>query len=323
MLYFWNYEKQKVTFISMIPHEPNKNKGLLFGGICSVGSKIFLLPYNSEKIVAYDVEQQTYELIKVEGITDVPCMLFISAIREKNVIYCMPSMYDAIIKIDIDTMKLTYIKGWKDLCLGSRPCTSGINVNYGRKIIIPLYFENAILFFNKNTESWEKKVFDMGKKGFDGYLLYEDWLYIWAYNERELCRLNLMTCKIEKRVKLKFESISIIRLPDKRLLLNSVMTGEQIICDLDLNILKTRMQSNEAAQQDGNYSIWQVENLKNNYIFDAHGFFSTVDESGNMVFRKILAEDVDIGGFYHAYIKNNSFLNETEYMQLRDYILGI
>lgn len=87
-----------------------------FRGVSYCDNKIYLAPQNGVKeIYIYDVETQT---INRKEISESYCPigeqhnLFIEIVHYENRVFLIPGRYEAIVCLDLDTGKLSYIDGW-------------------------------------------------------------------------------------------------------------------------------------------------------------------------------------------------------------------
>lgn len=98
----------KIEFISYIPV---KNSLYTFANLFIDENKLYLIPRNADEIVIYDILNCTFSSIELdeEYKTRKDFLLYHSA-KYKRFLYIFPHTYDAIVKLDLDTNLIEYIK---------------------------------------------------------------------------------------------------------------------------------------------------------------------------------------------------------------------
>lgn len=148
-IYRVNTENYEIVEKHRFEGEEN-SEFMLYHDMEIYGNRIFFAPHKAEKIAVYDVDshEETYISLKpIEGKyrnSYLPTQKFASTFQDERYVYMLGYTYPAIIKMDAETLEITYIDGWLEEIEKYTPkhisygyFTMG-NVKRGRKVLLPM-----------------------------------------------------------------------------------------------------------------------------------------------------------------------------------------
>ena len=150
-----------------------------FRGIIYCDNKIYLAPQNGVKeILIYDVETQTVNKKEIsESYFPIGEQhnLFIEIVHYENRIFLIPGRYEAIVCLELDTGKLSYIDGWygdikNGLSLVDNPLVifNGITRIDESRILINGWKSNVSMIFDMKEMKYRIIYYDNIGKGLRG-----------------------------------------------------------------------------------------------------------------------------------------------------------
>lgn len=166
-------ETGKINLETFLPSFPNEKFGEFnqYSAIAYHEKKLIIAPMNGCCILFYDLDTKNIDCIPIDitGFNDNNRFhLFHAVYIYQNAAYCIPSRYSAIVKIDLNTMELCYIRDWHAVILQK---LNDANAQFFQTsyltddgiCILPCWQSNMILEMDFNTGRWE--TFCVGENG--------------------------------------------------------------------------------------------------------------------------------------------------------------
>lgn len=154
---------KRVDIIARYENAPNEKRDL-YRAIKKIGNKLVLAPRAAKEIAIYDMNLKEMQYLSLADVKD--CRKekydenykFVVSLKHKNTIYLLGYRYPAIVKIDIETLKVTYLTAWVDE-IESRIKTESDTRGYlihaitlGEEAWIACGNTNALLHLNFKTD---------------------------------------------------------------------------------------------------------------------------------------------------------------------------
>ncbi|MDE5697320.1 MAG: hypothetical protein K2I96_07925 [Lachnospiraceae bacterium] len=110
---------KSVDIIAQYENAPNEKRDL-YRAIKKIGNKLVLAPRAAKEIAIYDMELKEMRYLGLADVQD--CRKekydenykFVVSLRHRNTVYLLGYRYPAIVKIDLETSKVTYLTAWVD-----------------------------------------------------------------------------------------------------------------------------------------------------------------------------------------------------------------
>ncbi len=105
----YNMRENYTYIVGKVPNEKDF-QDCLYAGMYKWKNRIYLIPFLAREIAIFDVKTKQFNKIVVDSIEDFNNMALFGKVysKERN-LYCIPSYYSSIVKIDMETEKLDYI----------------------------------------------------------------------------------------------------------------------------------------------------------------------------------------------------------------------
>lgn len=105
----YSIKEKSTCVIGAIPNEVMFN-GSLYKGMYKWKNKVFLIPSGAREVAVYDCIKEKFEKIPVNNIDKYDGKaLFMKIYVKGKYLYCIPFVYEAILKIDMDSNHMEYI----------------------------------------------------------------------------------------------------------------------------------------------------------------------------------------------------------------------
>lgn len=103
-----------LRFIKGLPGDI-PGRGALYSGIAKFGDIFIIAPLNADSVLIYNEKTDDLHSIKLEKCEHIEAEkynIFTQIILQDSVAYLIPGRYPAIVKIDLDTLEVTYLQEW-------------------------------------------------------------------------------------------------------------------------------------------------------------------------------------------------------------------
>lgn len=193
-----NLKSGDIQRILTFPGFPD-NVWWCYNGIKKLNNKILLIPYNTADIYIYDLSKQNAKKIVLSEVHN-NTALFTNALQYKNKLYLLPSMYPAIVSIDMDTLEVCEFKQ----CIKSFSMKKEDPLLFSCAYIKKekyLYLaggnESKVIIFDMENEGYEIKKIGEYSFGYGNMIYDGDYFWLSAYKENCIVRWDEKTGETE------------------------------------------------------------------------------------------------------------------------------
>ena len=242
-LIYYDFDIRKVTFLRDYPDDEYVIRGGNFysESICWADNKLFILPADMDYVVVYDSISDTFfkKEIEVTGKSLRKCRKGFSYNGE---MYCFPHLYKRIIKINLNTLDVSYTGDLENIC-----GNDGIYMSdrIGDTVVSGLIVSNALLTFDLKSETWNLVDIKADEKA--GFVLYccdshDGLAYELCNSTKERIRcVNIYDGSVEGMLHTDFKIQNIFEIYDGRVLVTDRSSNQYLICDSRLNVLDKKI----------------------------------------------------------------------------------
>ncbi len=201
------YRMSKETMVAeLLFHFPDEELTAvnLYSNIAKVGEYLVLVPTSAKNIFVYHPTTQETRILPLkepnfEGRVKYNSDLkFIPAVAHESCVYCLPLTYPAIIKLDVETMELTYLEQWipmiEPMILKGAKQYLGPGAVIGGAGYFPFRCFSGILKLDFDTERFKFEVVQTDEEQAWGGMCYHDGnFWVNADFSRKLHQYNQIT----------------------------------------------------------------------------------------------------------------------------------
>lgn len=232
----YNINEDYTYIADKIPEEPFFKENS-FRGIYKWKNKIFLIPCWAREIAIYDTLNKKFAKISLQHIGKYyQKILFCKAYAFDNYLYCIPYCYEAIIKINMDSLELQYIDITKVLGIQEK-----IYINDAIKIedevaaVIP--DTDKILLFDLKTDNLRIFSEESGRQ-YTHLTGLNDEFYIYDKKENVITKRHKdFTGKEKNVISVIFKNVILSNFGSRYILLDSNYDGRMMVIDEEGTII--------------------------------------------------------------------------------------
>lgn len=271
----YNMNENYTYVIGMIPNEVIFQESL-YRGIWRWENKIFLIPAGAREIAIYNIVSKRFEKIPLNNIREYVKKGLFGKIYVKNkYLYCIPCCYKAILKIDMETNHIDYIR-----VEGMEKWYINDSTRIKNKIIAVYSHTNQALFFDMDSDTISLRKVGSSKRQFTNVTNIGDELYLfdkYTHAIVEICGVNYTQEREYQKTSCEVAKMNTI-LPDL-LLIDPVDKQEMQIMDVEGNIVfQTEREENVCAGSLYSTYYSGIEN-DSNMTSDIFSYFSRATHS--------------------------------------------
>ena len=175
----YDLNEKQTYLISSVPGEKTFYE-FLYSGIYKWNDKLYLIPSNAREIAIFNIVEQKFRMISLNHIEAyVSGGLFCKIYSKGKYLFCIPCVYNAILKIDMETEEIQYIYmpdeeiGYINDTTKVDNLVLGIYTNTNRAMFFDLYSETVMIkcigspkreFLNINNIDGDLFAFDNATK---------------------------------------------------------------------------------------------------------------------------------------------------------------
>lgn len=181
-LYKLDISNKKLEFIGSAPEEGYYRRHL-YGAITECNGKLYMPPMNGEEIAVYDVNNNTFEKIKLRYPAEGVPSKFYGAITHKEKVFLIPARYPYLIVIDSITGDVEYVNAWVQLMnvpsdYSELYVKNGYFIRNG-KLYMASMVDNSLIKISIDTYDAEVVPIECGTDGFMDMCEDVDGEHIW------------------------------------------------------------------------------------------------------------------------------------------------
>lgn len=258
LLLFFDFSVQKITVAEIIPTQKFELTASFFGMYVNEDT-VVLIPNTASYIYLYSKSTKNFSTLSVRE----ACFgLFRETIEYREQLFCIPNLYNRILKFDLYSNEITYfdIKFNEIGLLGMH----GIPAACAKDNLIYMVIENRILVFDMQLCKFVSEV-RIDNSKLSSVDVSEKYIYVFDVNEKMIYCLDRKTLKILKRQEIGNKNVKIVCLFDSLVIAEAVETPFRWIFDEKLNIQKEEI--NERLMERNSYCFSKWVKSKD-YIYE-------------------------------------------------------
>ncbi len=226
----YNLQEKHTHIVDKIPNESIfQTSGYV--GIYKRKNKIFLIPSQAREIAIFDVSKITFKKKPIRYIEKYDGKrLFTQVYSKKHYLYCIPSWYEAIIRIDMDSDDLEYIKlPFRNLI---KQTYINQSIKFGNKLYAIYSYTNRALCFDMNSNQVSLETLGNSSHQFISIGSIGNSLYLFDSAKKTIFKIDEQdhTRELEFYNPM-YESAALFNIPDNLLLVDSTSTAEIMLLD--------------------------------------------------------------------------------------------
>lgn len=227
----YSINKDYTYVIGTVPNEQMFQE--IYADIYKWKDKIYLIPFLAREIAVYDIRKNQFKKIPLQFIEKYgEAGLFCKAYAEGQYLYCVPFLYEFILKIDMETDCIEYVHVGK---IGELYIPDATRM--GNQIVFINTYTNELIFFNIDSSGLlARKLEHLGHQ-FSMVENIGDELYLFDMVTQEVFKICGENLKEEKFFKVSYKTAHLFALPPGFLLIDSVDSSEMKIINMEKEII--------------------------------------------------------------------------------------
>lgn len=323
LMFFSNLENA-ITDSVVIPCDYSKFIINAYLGCVYSHGMLFLSPYNAKKIILYDNEEHKFIAMKLKGVSKVNQQVFSGNFIHKNECIFFPCKYRFLVKYDIRKNLLSYLEVPDDVMEDDDFITKFVVINDA--VIATLYRERSFLIYNITDNVWRKKKVLGDGMGFSKIIFINHKYIALNYSEGIVECFNQYTFEKECELNvedvfgysIEWDGINIIRMDEIHIMINVIETGDCIVCDYSLNIIRDAPE----VRLDRGYAFSIEDTRRRINIFEKHRH-GIVNEDLTITFDEVIDNVNTLVKAVNYCADNGIAINENNDISLNEFLIGI
>lgn len=181
-LFYKEIETGHVQNCGKVPWDDDRE--MLYRGIEYSNNKIYLIPYAARSVAVYDIKNMCFYEIKLYGdIVDGKKFMFRASFAVNDKVYAFGQHVYAVMSIDSKTDELELItdniQNVNKIASSSRGILSRKQIGFlNNKVYLPMFYANALVCFDLNTEQIKILEFSSGDGGYSGICIRKNEIFL-------------------------------------------------------------------------------------------------------------------------------------------------
>lgn len=326
LLMFFSSSENAITDTIVIPYIHDRTIRNSFSGCICNKEVLILSPYNAEYIVLYYIEKKRFVAKKLKGISKAYQQVFLGNFIYENDCFFFPCKYRFLVRFNISENKLSYIEIPTSVLKDDDFITKFVVVE--NAVVATLFKERAFLIYNIKYNDWEKKKITGNGDGFSKFIFLSHRYIVLNYSEGIIECFNQSTFKKESELNvekvfghsIETDGINIIRMNGNHIMINVINTGESIVCDCSLNIIRDMFDSKIRLDRGYAFSIEDASHRM--HIFEKHRH-GIVNEDLTITFEEVVDNTNACIKAVDYCAAKGIIINETNEISLEEFLIGI
>jgi len=264
--------KEDYTYI--IGSVPNENMFReLYAEIYKWEDKIYLIPFLAREIAIYHIKEGRFEKIAIRNIDKYgETGLFGKAYAKGKYLYCVPLLYEAILRIDMETDDVIYIPVGEKGKIYVPDVTRA-----GNQLVFINMYTGEIIFFDMDTSDAAIKKSGNPERQFSMIASIDDELYLLDSITGKIFQMDRKNLIEKEFYKSPYERICLTGVTPDMLLIDSVDSSELQIMNREKKIIY-KTENHQSVHKGSLHSAYNSGIKSSNCINeDAFFYFSRVD----------------------------------------------
>jgi hypothetical protein len=235
-LMHYNMRENHTYIVGTVPEE-KMFREMLYSAVYKWNEKIYLIPCFARKLMVYNIKENKFTEILIQNIEKYSEKgLFERAYAKGKYLYCIPFLYEAIIKINMESEEIEYTVIGK---MGDIYITDVAKIE--NNIAAINVHNNQLLFYNMDTSVLEIKKLDEDRKKIVAIASMGDSLYLFNKSSQSLIELNIKNMREREFHKIPYEAIKITTISSEFIMIDPTYDHEiKIINNRGEVIFETR-----------------------------------------------------------------------------------
>lgn len=235
-LMHYNMIENHTYIVGMVPEE-KMFREMLYSAVYKWNEKIYLIPCFARKLMVYNIKENKFTEILIQNIEKYSEKgLFERAYAKGKYLYCIPFLYEAIIKINMESEEIEYTVIGK---MGDIYITDVAKIE--NNIAAINVHNNQLLFYNMDTSVLEIKKLDEDRKKIVAIASMGDSLFLFNKSSQALIELNIKNMREREFNKIPYEAIKITTISSEFIMIDPTYDHEiKIINNRGEVIFETR-----------------------------------------------------------------------------------
>lgn len=222
----YNMREDYAYVVGTVPEE-KMFREMLYSAVYKWKEKIYLIPCFARKVMVYNIKENKFTEIPVQNINKYgENGLFEGAYAKGKYLYCIPFLYEAFIKINMESEEIEYTVIGKT---GDIYITDIAKVE--NKIVSINSHNNQLLFYNMDTSALEIRKMDKDKERIVAIASMGDSLYLFNKSSQSLVELNIKNMNEREFIEIPYEAIKITTISSEFVMIDSTYDHEIKIID--------------------------------------------------------------------------------------------
>lgn len=235
-LMHYNMRENHTYIVGTVPEE-KMFREMLYSAVYKWNEKIYLIPCFARKLMVYNIKENKFTEILIQNIEKYSEKgLFERAYAKGKYLYCIPFLYEAIIKINMESEEIEYTVIGK---MGDIYITDVAKIE--NNIAAINVHNNQLLFYNMDTSVLEIKKLDEDRKKIVAIASMGDSLFLFNKSSQALIELNIKNMREREFNKIPYEAIKITTISSEFIMIDPTYDHEiKIINNRGEVIFETR-----------------------------------------------------------------------------------
>lgn len=235
-LMHYNMIENHTYIVGTVPEE-KMFREMLYSAVYKWNEKIYLIPCFARKLMVYNIKENKFTEILIQNIEKYSEKgLFERAYAKGKYLYCIPFLYEAIIKINMESEEIEYTVIGK---MGDIYITDVAKIE--NNIAAINVHNNQLLFYNMDTSVLEIKKLDEDRKKIVAIASMGDSLFLFNKSSQALIELNIKNMREREFNKIPYEAIKITTISSEFIMIDPTYDHEiKIINNRGEVIFETR-----------------------------------------------------------------------------------
>lgn len=273
VLYYYDLKKRKITFCRVIP-EKYTSEIYYTIAMCVVDNNIYIAPFNGKYIIVYDIVADVFEEIMYIG-ND---CAFQKVIRQGDMLIFIPCTYDKIVKYSLQTHKLAV----EDLPFSAAEKYIGNVEKIGDAIFCAMSYCGEIWIYDLKKSSW-RSIEVLGDSGYNRMFVNNEKIYVHEDKRDKLKCINISKGNVCAELMEDVKSASPLSGYEDKIIVNSEVSGEWLLCDEELNVIEQYPMMERLAPPGGFPYVMRVFKHEDGKVYYCDSrYIWTVNMDGNI-----------------------------------------
>jgi len=227
--------RENYTYVVGIVPGEKMFREMLYSAVCKWNDKVYLIPCFAKKLTVYSIKENRFTEIPICNSEEYGERgLFERAYVEGKYLYCIPFLYEAFLKINMESEEVEYTG------IGKKEDIYIIDVTkLGNEIAAINAHSNQLLFYNMDTSVLRTKSLENGGKKVVAIASIGNSLYLFDKSSQSLIKLDIRSMRETRLDEIPYEAIKMTTISSEFIMIDSTYDHEmKLINDKGKTILE-------------------------------------------------------------------------------------